>query len=80
MLRAEPPAENCHHLLKFVYYHLKLEGRTLHWLAEESGVAYTTIVRSLRGKNTIGLSNLEALLNTIGYTIKATPYWLRKKK
>jgi len=73
MTQAAKPAPSAHHLLKFIDLQLRAERKSLAWLSEKSGVSYTSIKLAMNGKRSIHILSLEAMLNTLGYSMKATP-------
>ena len=73
MTAVDKPVQRTHHLAKFIYLQLRIEKKSLAWLAETSGVSYSSIKRAMSGRSDIYLLNVEAMLNTLGYTIKPTP-------
>lgn len=78
MTHAKPPAIRAHHLLKFIYLQLKVEGKSLRALSTGSGVSYNTLKEALQGRSSISLASVEAALNWLGYTMK--PTILERKK
>lgn len=90
MTHAKPPAKSAHHLVKFLYQELQVEGISLREFSEKSGIAYNTLRDAFTGTN-ISLFKMEDALNVLGYTTKPTrlskddPRWksvqqLRSKK
>lgn len=73
MKRRVKPSGSAHHLLKALDVHLHAERMTLADLARDSGVAYQSVRKAMIGRSNIGILTLEALFNTIGYTLKPTP-------
>lgn len=48
---------------------LARQGQSRHWLAEQSGIPVTTIARWLRGPQSPGLNDLDAMCRALGITI-----------
>ncbi len=67
------PAPGAHYLMGFIWTHAALSGKSLDLICQKAGVAYSTVKRAFRGEGHMGLDNLEALLNELGYTLKPTP-------
>jgi len=73
MKRRMKPSGSAHHLMKALDVHLHAERMTLKDLTDASGVSYPSVWKAMKGRSNIGILTLEALFNTIGYTLKPTP-------
>lgn len=73
MTCATQPVNSAHHMMKFIDLQLRVEGKSMVWLSKQSGVSYTCIKRSMNSKRSMNIRSVEALLNTLGYTMKPTP-------
>lgn len=73
MTFANPPADRVHPMLKFAYLHMKVEDVAMTDVARGVGISYTHLYRAMQGKSAISLQNMEAVLNYLGYSMKATP-------
>jgi hypothetical protein len=75
MTAAKKPADRAHPFLKFLYLQMKVEGVSLRATCEKAGVSYNTAKDAMQGRSNISLASTEALLNTIGYSMKPTPLY-----
>lgn len=72
MPSVKPPKPGVHRLVRFIYETIILEHRTFGDVAKEAGVHHN-MLRLIFDGNDISLTSLEAILNSLGYTIKPTP-------
>lgn len=73
-MRAKPPVQGAHHLLKFIYLQAKMQDMSARQLCEKAGVSYNTYKDAKNCNSNISLLSVEALLNTLGFTMKATHF------
>lgn len=66
--------------MKCLDVHIHAERMTMADLARQSGVAYPSVWKAMKGRSNIGILTLEALFNTLGYTLKPTPLQTKKTK
>lgn len=67
MRTTKQPAGRAHYMMKFVRHQALEQKIPMEKLAQDSGVSYMAIRRTLRGDGDISLCKAEALLNTLGY-------------
>lgn len=75
-MRLSPPHPNAHHLIKFIYVQMMLQGMTAAELDRRSGVPARTIKEwfSARRGYSPRIVHLETCLQVLGFRLK--PTWL----
>jgi transcriptional regulator with XRE-family HTH domain len=67
------PASNTHPLVKFLSHEMARQRATLSDVAERAGVCVKTISAWRGGDRAPKLADMEAVLNVLGYDLKAVP-------
>ena len=67
------PSARAHHIIRVIHAQMIAEGLSRYRVATGAGIGHTTLRHWWDGSRQPQLDNLEAVLNYLGLTLKATP-------